>query len=239
MTRHDGRHPTQLRPITFDLHYTRWAEGSVLVKFGETHVLCNVTVDDNLPPWVRNTVEPQGWLTAEYALLPRSTHRRSQREQRWPSGRTQEIARLIGRSLRMGLDLVHLGQRMITVDCDVLQADGGTRTAAISGGWVALNLALRLLIEKGDVPSTVLRNQIAAVSVGMVNGTPVVDLDYREDAAATVDCNVVMTANEGVIEVQMTAEKEAISRLFYDELLDLAAAGIARIAQLQTEALEG
>jgi ribonuclease PH len=237
MTRTNGRPPTQLRPITFDLHYTRWAEGSVLVKFGETHVLCNVTVENTLPTWLRNAVEPHGWLTAEYALLPRSTHRRSQREQRWPSGRTQEISRLIGRSLRMGLDLVHLGERTLIVDCDVLQADGGTRTAAISGGWVAVCLALRPLIENREAPSNVIRKQIAAVSVGMVGGVPLLDLDYQEDVAAAVDCNVVMTAGGELVEVQMTAEKAAVPRLLFDELLDLAAAGVGRIVELQKQSL--
>lgn len=238
MNSKDNRPPTHLRPITFELNYTRWAEGSVLVRFGETHVLCNVTIDDSLPPWLRNAVEPHGWLTAEYALLPRSTKTRVQREQRWPRGRTQEISRLIGRSLRMSLDLVHLGERMLIVDCDVLQADGGTRTAAISGGWVAVQLALRPLIEKGEVPPGVLRKQIAAVSVGLVHGVPVLDLDYKQDSAATVDCNVVMSADSDLIEVQMTAEKAPIPRMLFDELLDLAAAGIGQIIELQNKALE-
>jgi ribonuclease PH len=143
MTRVDGRSPTQLRPITFQPGFTRWAEGSVLAQFGDTHVLCNVTIENSLPPWLRGRDEPHGWLTAEYAMLPCSTHSRSQREQRWPKGRTQEISRLIGRSLRLALDLSLLGERTLTVDCDVLQADGGTRTAAVTGGWVAVVLALR------------------------------------------------------------------------------------------------
>jgi ribonuclease PH len=208
-----------------------------LVKFGETHVLCNVSVDNSLPPWLRNAVEPHGWLTAEYALLPRSTHRLTAREQRWPSGRTQEISRLIGRSLRMGLDLVHLGERTLIVDCDVLQADGGTRTAAISGGWLAVKLALQPLIAKNDLPAHVFKKQIAAVSVGMVNGLPMLDLDYSEDAAAAVDCNVVMTAAGELVETQMTAERNPIPRMLFDELLDLAAAGISQIVRLQNQVL--
>ncbi len=237
MLRTDGRSPDQLRPIQFRTNYTRWAEGSVLAMFGNTHVLCNVTVDESLPPWLRDAEEPHGWLTAEYAMLPRSTHRRTGREQRWPKGRTQEISRLIGRSLRMALDLGLLGRRQLIVDCDVLQADGGTRTAAICGGWVAVNLALQPLIERGELPSELLARQIAAISVGMVDGEPMLDLAYTEDVAAEVDLNVVMTAAGGLVEVQGTAEKAPVDRAGFNELLDLSAQGIRRLLDLQNKAL--
>ena len=176
----DGRFPHQLRPITFQPNFTKWAEGSVLTKFGDTHVLCNVTIENKLPPWLKNAKNPHGWLTAEYAMLPRSTHSRTNREQRWPKGRTQEISRLIGRSLRMALDLNVLGERTITIDCDVLQADGGTRTAAITGSWLAVKLALQPLIVAGELPASVLARQIAAISVGIVDAEPLLDLSlYR------------------------------------------------------------
>lgn len=235
--RADGRAPADLRPIAFETGFTRWAEGSVLARFGQTHVLCNVTIDNSLPPWLKNRTPPQGWLTAEYAMLPRSTHTRSAREQRWPKGRTQEIGRLVGRSLRAALDLSLLGERTLTVDCDVLQADGGTRTAAISGGWVALALALRPLIEAGDLPAAALKRQIAAVSVGLVGGQVLLDLDYGEDSAAEVDLNVVMTAGGEFVEVQGTAEGEPFPRTVLDVLLDRAAAGIRDLCGLQLRAL--
>jgi ribonuclease PH len=228
-----------LRPISFETGFTRWAEGSVLARFGETHVLCNVTIDNRLPPWLKNAAEPHGWLTAEYALLPRSTQTRTEREQRWPKGRTQEISRLIGRSLRMALDLSLLGERTLTVDCDVLQADGGTRTAAVSGGWLAVALALRPLIESGALPASVHRAQIAAISAGLVGGSPMLDLDYGEDVAADVDLNVVMTGDGELVEVQGTAEGAPFNRAQFDALLELAAAGIAEIVVLQREALAG
>ena len=235
--RADGRAPADLRPIAFETGFTRWAEGSVLARFGQTHVLCNVTIDNSLPPWLKNRTPPQGWLTAEYAMLPRSTHTRSAREQRWPKGRTQEIGRLVGRSLRAALDLSLLGERTLTVDCDVLQADGGTRTAAISGGWVALALALRPLIEAGDLPAAALKRQIAAVSVGLVGGQVLLDLDYGEDSAAEVDLNVVMTAGGEFVEVQGTAEGDPFPRTVLEVLLDRAAAGIRDLCGLQLRAL--
>ena len=184
MIREDGRLPNQLRPISFETHFTAWAEGSVLAKFGNTHVLCNVTIDNHLPRWLANRSEPHGWLTAEYAMLPRATQRRTRREQRWPRGRTQEISRLIGRSLRMSLDLPALGERTLTLDCDVLQADGGTRTTAITGGWVAVALALKPLVEAGELPDTVFKQQVAAISVGVVGGHALLDLPYVEDVDA-------------------------------------------------------
>jgi ribonuclease PH len=237
MIRTDGRAPDQLRPIEFQTHYTRWAEGSVLAKFGDTHVLCNVTVDDNLPPWLRHAEKPHGWLTAEYAMLPRSTQRRSKREQRWPKGRSQEISRLIGRSLRMAIDLRQLGERQLIVDCDVLQADGGTRTAAICGSWVAVNLALQSLITQGKLPEGLFQRQIAAISVGIVDGEPLLDLAYTEDVAAEVDLNVVMTAGGEIVEVQGTAEKDPFTRAQFDTLIDLSAKGIAQLIDLQQQAI--
>lgn len=236
--RSQGRAADELRPISFELHFTRHAEGSVLARFGETHVLCNVSVEESLPPWLKHAPAPHGWLTAEYALLPRSTHTRTPREQRWPKGRTQEISRLIGRSLRMALDLHALGERTLTVDCDVLQADGGTRTAAISGGWLAVALALRPLIAAGDLPAGVLARQIAAISVGTVAGRPFLDLDYREDVAAAVDLNVVMTGSGEFVEVQGTAEGAPFSRPELDALLELAVAGIRQVGRHQQAALE-
>ena len=237
LARRDGRGPEELRPISFETGFTRWAEGSVLARFGDTHVLCNISIENALPPWLKNRTPPQGWLTAEYAMLPRSTHTRSQREQRWPKGRTQEISRLIGRSLRAALDLSLLGERTITVDCDVLQADGGTRTAAISGGWVAVALALRPLIDAGELPAAVIKRQIAAISVGIVNGQPLLDLDYSEDSTAEVDLNVVMTAAGEFIEVQGTAEGDPFGRNQLDILLNRASAGILQLAARQIDAL--
>ncbi len=233
--RPDGRYPHQLRPISFELNYTRWAEGSVLVKFGHTHVLCNATLDDKLPNWLRYSEATHGWVTAEYALLPRSTHSRVGRETRWPRGRTQEISRLIGRSLRMAVDLEALGERQIIVDCDVLQADGGTRTAAITGGWVALQLALKPLLAAGDVPPAVMRHQVAAVSVGIVADQLLLDLPYAEDAAAAVDLNVVMTGSGQLIEIQGTAEKVPFTVEQHHDLLALAVRGIEQLIALQQE----
>jgi ribonuclease PH len=239
MQRADGRSPNQLRPIIFVPHFTKMAEGSVLAKFGETHVLCNVTIEESLPPWLRNQPKPHGWLTAEYAMLPRSTQQRTRREQRWPKGRTQEISRLIGRSLRMALDLLLLGERTITVDCDVLQADGGTRTTAICGGWVALQLALRSLIAQDILPAAVNKRQIAAISVGIVDGVPLLDLPYIEDVAAEVDMNVVMASNNVaaglLVEVQGTGEKAPFSRAEFDQLLTLAEQGIGEIMTVQEQ----
>jgi len=237
IVRSNDRSPTELRPISFEVGFTRWAEGSVLTRFGDTHVLCNVTIEPTLPSWLKNAVPSRGWLTAEYAMLPRSTHSRSQREQRWPKGRTQEISRLIGRSLRAALDLTLLGERTITVDCDVLQADGGTRTAAITGGWLAVALALRPLIAAGELPEAVLRRQIAAVSVGVVGGATLLDLDYDEDSHAAVDLNVVMTASDEFVEVQGTSEGDPFGRAQLDALLNLAAAGIRKLQPLQNQAL--
>lgn len=237
--RPDGRAPGQLRPVAYELGYQEWAAGSVLFSMGKTRVLCAASVSTEAPRWLRGT--GKGWVTAEYSMLPASTNERSPREvnRGRPGGRTQEIQRLIGRSLRAVTDLGSLGERTITVDCDVLQADAGTRTAAITGGYVALALALRHLSEDGAVPATALADTVAAVSVGIVEGEPRLDLSYEEDASAEVDCNVVMTGSGALVEVQGTAEGAPFDRAQLDELLDLASAGVAELTKIQAEALEG
>jgi ribonuclease PH len=234
--RPDGRAPNELRPVTFTLDYVDYPEGSVLIEMGATRILCNVTVDEHLPAWRRES--GLGWLTAEYALLPRSTHDRTSRETRGLRGRTQEIRRLIGRALRVCLDMDKLGTRQLIVDCDVIQADGGTRTAAITGGYVAVALALRRLIGQGVIPPDTLRPPVAAVSVGAVNGQAYLDLCYAEDAQADVDLNVVMTGEGKYVEIQGTAEGLPFDRPLLDNLLDLAASGIERLLAWQQQALE-
>jgi ribonuclease PH len=233
--RPDGRQPDQLRPVTLTPGYTDYAEGSVLVTLGGTRVLCNASVEDKVPPWLAG--KGQGWLTAEYSLLPRSTHTRTPRETT-PSGRTQEIRRLIGRSLRVCVDLTRLGERALTLDCDVLQADGGTRTAAVTGGYVAAALALRGLVNHGLVPPQVLVTSVAAVSVGIVDGEPRLDLCYAEDSTAEVDCNVVMTAEGRLVEVQGTAEHEPFDRRALDQLLALAEHGIRELMAAQSACVD-
>jgi ribonuclease PH len=237
--RPSGRAADELRPIRFTRGYTRHAEGSVLVEFGETRVLCTATVENGVPGFLRG--KGQGWVTAEYGMLPRATHTRSAREaaRGRQSGRTQEIQRLIGRSLRAVVDLRALGERTVTIDCDVLQADGGTRTAAITGGYVALVDAVAALTRRGDLLKNPLHGQIAAVSVGICGGVAVLDLDYAEDVEAETDMNVVMNGGGAFVEVQGTAEGHAFRRHELDELLNLAAAGIGRLTALQAEALGG
>jgi len=233
--RADGRAFDELRPITIITDYTRYAEGSALIQIGDTWVLCTATVEDFVPPWLKD--RGQGWVTAEYAMLPRSTLTRTPRESKGLSGRTQEIRRLIGRALRASIDLARLGERNIIIDCDVIQADGGTRTASITGGYVALALAVRRLIQAGVVEPPIFRSPVAAVSVGVVNGEPLLDLAYTEDASAEVDFNVVRNAAGHFIEVQGTAEGEPFSRETLDQLLALAEKGIAQLLRAQTEAL--
>ena len=235
--RPDGRVPDELRPVVYELGFQEWAAGSVLLSMGRTRVLCSASVSDDAPRWLRGT--NRGWVTGEYSMLPASTSERSAREvnKGRPGGRTQEIQRLIGRSLRAVIDLSKLGERTITVDCDVLQADAGTRTASITGGFIALSLALRGLQERGAVGDDVLRDSVAAVSVGIVNGEPVLDLCYEEDAGADVDANVVMTGSGRLVEVQGTAEGDPFSRAELDALLDLATAGVERLTSIQREAL--
>lgn len=233
--RPDGRVPDELRQTRFLLDYVAYPEGSVLIEMGGTRVLCNVTVNEQLPAWRQGS--GAGWLTAEYALLPRSTHVRTSRETQGLRGRTQEIRRLIARALRAAVDLEKLGSRQLIVDCDVLQADGGTRTASINGGYVAVALALRRLTRQGLVPREVLYQQVAAVSVGVVNGEPRLDLCYSEDAQADVDLNVVTNDEGHFIEVQGTAEGRLFDRVTLDELLNLAAGGIEQLLALQRAAL--
>ena len=234
--RPDGRAPDELRLVDFKPDYVTYPEGSVLIEMGSTCVLCNVTVGERLPAWRQNT--GAGWLTAEYALLPRATHVRTPRENRGLRGRTQEIRRLIGRSLRAAVDLKALGTRQLIVDCDVLQADGGTRTAAVTGGYVAVALALRRLAQQGVLPPDVLRQQIAAISVGMVDGEPRLDLCYVEDVRADVDLNVVADDSGGFIEIQGTAEGQSFDRASLDHLLDLATGGIKQLMGLQQAVLD-
>ena len=234
--RSGGRAPDQLRPVRFTRRFTAHAEGSVLTEFGGTRVLCTASVENGVPAFLRNS--GNGWLTAEYGMLPRATHTRSAREaaRGKQSGRTQEIQRLIGRSLRACIDLGAIGERTITIDCDVLQADGGTRTAAITGGFVALADAVDTLIERRQLAADPLHGQIAAVSVGIVKGVPMLDLDYAEDVEAETDMNVVMNSGGGFIEVQGTAEGHAFRREELDQMLNLAATGTARLFGLQLEA---
>jgi ribonuclease PH len=237
VTRPDGRALDELRPVTYELGYQEWAAGSVLFSMGRTRVLCAASVSDDPPRWLRGT--GKGWVTGEYSMLPAATEERTPREvhRGRPAGRTQEIQRLIGRALRSVTDLSSLGERMITIDCDVLQADAGTRTASITGGYIALAIALRGLETSGAVPAGVLRDTVAAVSVGLVDDEPRLDLCYEEDAGADVDCNVVMTGTGAIVEVQGTAEGEPFSRAQLDELLDLAAAGIEELTTIQRVAL--
>jgi ribonuclease PH len=236
MSRPSGRAPDQLRAVSFQRGFTRHAEGSVLVAFGDTRVLCTASVEDGVPSFLRG--QSQGWVTAEYGMLPRATHTRSGREaaRGKQTGRTQEIQRLIGRALRAVVDLKALGERTVTIDCDVLQADGGTRTAAITGGFVALADAVDVLLAKRAIHSNPLHGQVAAVSVGIYRGTPVIDLDYAEDSNAETDMNVVMNSGGGFIEVQGTAEGHAFRRDELDRLLDLATQGIAGLHAAQLAA---
>jgi ribonuclease PH len=237
MTRPSGRSPDQLRPVSFVRGYTRHAEGSVLVAYGDTKVLCTASVEERVPAWKKE--KGGGWVTAEYGMLPRATHERSRREAAAgkQGGRTLEIQRLIGRALRSVVDLDALGNVQITVDCDVLQADGGTRTAAITGGYVALVDAVAALQRRGVLKASPLHGQVAAVSVGIAGGTPVIDLDYREDVDAETDKNVVMNEAGAFVEVQGTAEGHAFRRDELNKMLDLATRGIQQLLQAQREAL--
>lgn len=231
--RPSNRAPDELRRVSIERRVTRYAEGSCLVKFGETHVLCNASVEDKPPPWLRGS--GKGWVTAEYAMLPRATQERTRRESTAgkQSGRTQEIQRLVGRSLRAVVDLTALGERQITVDCDVIQADGGTRTASITGAWVALHDALKWMEERNMLKGKALKDHVAAISCGIHNGTPVLDLDYLEDSAAGTDANFVMTGTGGIVEVQGTAEGAPFSEAELLQLLALAKDGCAKLVQLQ------
>lgn len=227
----------QLRTVEIIRHYTKHAEGSVLVKFGDTHVICTASVEEKVPGFLKG--KGQGWVTAEYGMLPRSTGSRMDREaaKGKQSGRTQEIQRLIGRSLRAVIDLDKLGERTIHFDCDVIQADGGTRTASITGAYVAMVDAIHVLLSKGLLSETPLKDSVAAISVGVFKGTPVLDLDYIEDSDCDTDMNVVMTGSGGFVEIQGTAEGEPFDRATMNAMLDLAVHGISQLSALQTQAL--
>jgi len=235
--RPDGRQPDQMRPISFEQGFTRFAVGSVLAKCGDTQVLCSVTVQPGVPKFLTGT--GRGWLTAEYRMLPAATPQRQERELLKLSGRTQEIQRLIGRSLRAALDLEALGERTLTFDADVLQADAGTRTTAITGGFVALADAIANLLQQGVLERSPIREQVAAVSVGLLQGEPFLDLNYIEDVAAEVDFNVVMNDQLGIIEIQGTAESGSFSRTQLNQLMDVAQKGIQDLLVAQREALQG
>jgi ribonuclease PH len=237
MPRPSGRAPHELRAVLLEPGFAKYAEGSCLVRFGDTHVLCAATVEEKVPPFLRNT--GRGWVTAEYGMLPRSTHTRTDREaaRGKQSGRTQEIQRLIGRSLRAVTDLAALGERQIRIDCDVLQADGGTRTAAITGSYVALHLALRRLVEGKLLSALPLTDEVAAVSCGIHDSRAVLDLDYAEDSSAATDANFVLTGKGGIVEIQATAEHTPFEEKQFAELLGLARSGVEQLIGLQRRAL--
>ena len=238
MIREDGRKTDEMRPITIRRHYIKHAEGAVLIATGDTKVICTASVDERQPRFMREqNIRNRGWVTAEYSMLPRSTSERMQREatQGRLGGRTQEIQRLIGRSLRAAVDLDSLGERTIWVDCDVIQADGGTRTAAITGAFLALWDACKNLQNQGELDELPIHDNIAATSVGIIDGVPMLDLCYSEDFAADVDMNIVMTGNDKFIEIQGTAEQNPFSREEYDQLLDLAVSGIKQLVRLQNQ----
>jgi ribonuclease PH len=236
-TRADGRSPEDLRPLNFTRDFTEFAAGSVLVEMGRTKVICTASVEDRIPPWLRG--KGRGWVTAEYSMLPGSTTERTEREaaRGKVSGRTQEIQRLIGRSLRAVCDLPILGENQITVDCDVIQADGGTRTASITGAWVAMATALNYLKDEGVLKADPIIDQVAAVSCGIFNDLPVLDLDYEEDSTAEADSNFVLTGAGGIVEIQATGEKRGFSRPEFDRLFELAGIGCAELFALQRAAL--
>ncbi len=235
--RPSGRAPDELRPIALEIGVSKHAEGSCQVRFGDTQVLCTASIEDNVPPWLRKS--GKGWVTAEYGMLPRATTTRTAREaaRGRQSGRTQEIQRLIGRSLRAVTDLTGFGERQIKVDCDVIQADGGTRTAAITGGYVALHLAFAHMLDVGAIPAVPLSDLVAAVSCGIYQDAQILDLDYEEDAGAQADANFVLTGSGDIVEIQMTAEEEPFSRARFDAMLALAATGIQELTRLQRQAL--
>ena len=235
--RPSGRAPDAMRPITLDPGVAKYAEGSCLAKFGDTHVLCTASVEERVPPFLRNT--GKGWVTAEYGMLPRSTATRTDREatRGRQSGRTQEIQRLIGRSLRAVIDLTRLGERQIRIDCDVLQADGGTRTAAVTGSYVALHRACQRLVSAGLLTGLPLRDSVAAISCGVVAGSPVLDLDYAEDSQAETDANFVLTGAGGIVEIQATAEGAPFDEALFAEMMQLARAGIAELTRRQRTTL--
>jgi ribonuclease PH len=236
--RPDHRLPDQLRPVKFDLDFISYPEGSVLISQGNTRVLCNASIEEGVPRWMQSQNISGGWITAEYAMLPRATHTRTPRETAGLSGRTQEIRRLVGRSMRAAVDLKQLGSRTITLDCDVLQADGGTRTAAITGSYVSLAIALEKFILEGKIPPSTLSAAVAAVSVGIVDGECRLDLCYEEDSTAQADMNIVMTGAGEFVEIQGTAEKSPFSHTEFQQMLDYARKGIEELLSLQKGLLE-
>jgi ribonuclease PH len=237
MQRTDGRQPDQLRPLSIERGFMKHAEGSALIKMGDTHVICTASVEERVPPFLIG--KQQGWITSEYAMLPRSTHTRSQRETRGAKGRTQEIQRLIGRALRAVVDLKQLGERTLWIDCDVLQADGGTRTASISGAYVAVADAIAQLKNNGKITTDPLRNSIAAISVGILQNTPILDLCYTEDSTAEVDMNIVMTGDGNFVEVQGTAEGDPFNFEQMQQMIGLAQKGISEITAYQKSIING
>ncbi len=237
MTRIDGRSALDLRELSVETGFIEQAPESVLLSMGRTKVLCTATVNEGVPKWLENRLPPQGWVTAEYSLLPRSTNTRTHRERKGAGGRTQEIQRLIGRSLRAGVDMNRLGARSVIVDCDIIEADGGTRTASITGGWLALARAIKPMVESGELRRDPLISPVAAVSVGLVDGEALLDLCYEEDSVADVDMNVVMNGRGDLIEIQATAEGHTFSRGQLEELLDLAHRGVDQLIEVQNEYL--
>ncbi len=237
LLREDGRKPNQLRSIKIEPNFNKYPEGSVFIRIGNTWVLCNCSVEDGVPDWMKTQNKPGGWITAEYNMLPRATYTRKPRELS-PGGRTLEIKRLVGRSLRACVDLERLGSNTFTIDCDVIQADGGTRTAAITGGFLALALAIRKVYSGHNLEKIPHMTPVAAISVGVVNTIPLLDLDYREDSTAQVDANIVMNANLDLIEIQGTAEKLPFSRNTWGQLLDLAELGIKQLFEEQNKILK-
>lgn len=233
--RHDGRRPDQLRPVTITRDYLRHPEGSVLVEFGDTKVICTASLEEKVPPFLKG--QGKGWVTAEYGMLPRSTNTRTSRERSGPSGRSQEIQRLVGRSLRSVVEMAKLGERTVWMDCDVIQADGGTRTAAISGGWVALRIAVDKLLKAKSLTADPISSQVAAVSCGVFEGTAVLDLDYDEDSKAGCDGNFVLTADGSIVEAQVTAEGECYDEELLLRMLRLARIGCGEIFEAQLKAV--
>ena len=236
--RPSNRHYNELRKIALEVDVSRYAEGSCMAKFGNTHVLCTASIGNKLPPWLRNS--GKGWITAEYGMLPRSTHSRIDREvtKGKPSGRTQEIQRLIGRSLRSTVDLAKLGEIQIKIDCDVIQADGGTRTASITGAWVALYQAIQTLLKSGKITENPILDQVSAISCGIWNNQEILDLDYEEDSDAETDGNFILTANNGIVELQTTAEKKPFNKEQFLNLLSLAELGTNKIFEIQRNVLD-
>jgi ribonuclease PH len=235
--RKDGRAANQLRKVEITTGFTKWAEGSVLCAFGDTKVLCNASIEERVPPWMKD--QKRGWITAEYAMLPRATDKRTQREsvQGKIGGRTHEISRLIGRAIRAGANLSALGERTLTLDCDVIQADGGTRTAAITGAWVAAWLAIQKLVKPGTLASNPMRGHVAGVSVGVVQGEVVLDLSYKEDQEAGTDLNLVMTGEGAIVEIQGTAEGAPFSKAELDQMIDVGRQGIDELIRHQRAAI--